>query len=272
MSATAAGAVGFGDALRGWRRHRGLSQLDLSLEAEVSPRHLSFLETGRSSPSSEMVGRLLGALRVPLWDRNRLLLAAGYAPAYGESSLGDENLAQVRHAIRLLLDRQEPYPAYAIDGAWNLVDANRAFLASLEGLPGSREEPVNVLRLLCAPHLFRPFMINWEEVTRAVLLRVRRQLDAPSPPAALAAVVEEIRSYPGVEPLFGAVGAPARSEPFIPVEIQTGDDTLRWLTTLVTIGGALDVTLDDLVVECFFPADTKTDRLAHVAAQDWRDR
>jgi transcriptional regulator with XRE-family HTH domain len=266
VSVAVAGGAGFGDALRDWRRHRGLSQLDLSLEAEVSPRHLSFLETGRSSPSQEMVLRLLGALRVPLWDRNRLLLAAGYAPAYGESSLDDDSLSQVKYAIRLLLRRHEPYPAYAMDGAWNVIEANGAFLASLGAPAGDGAEPVNVLRLLCAPHPFRPLVANWEEVTRAVLLRVRRQLDAPNPPAALGAVVDEIRSYPGVEPLFRAIGAPARRGPFIPIEVRSGDDTLRWLTTLVTIGGALDVTLDELVVECFFPADGETDRLAQRAA------
>ncbi len=263
MTAAAASACfGFGETLRSWRRHRGLSQLDLSLESGVSPRHLSFLETGRSSPSQEMVLRLLDTLDVPLWDRNRVLLAAGFAPAYGESSLDDENLAQVRRAVRLLLDRHEPYPAYAMDGAWNVIDANRPYRDFLDSLDADPAETRNLLRLLCAPHLLRPLVVNWQEVTRTVLRRVRRQLDAPEPPATLAAVVDEIRSYPGVETLLRAAGAPARQDVLIPVAVRTGDTTLRWMTTLVTFSGALDVTLDELVVECFFPADAETEKLA----------
>ncbi len=253
---------GFGEALRSWRRHRGLSQLDLSLEAGVSSRHVSFLETGRSSPSQEMVLRLLDTLEVPLWDRNRVLLAAGYAPAYSESSLDDKNLAQIRRVVRLLLDRHEPYPAYAIDGAWNVIEANRPYLAFLESLDGDPAETRNVLCQLCAPHLFRPFVTNWEEVMRAVLRRVRRQLDAPEPPAALATVVDEIIAYPGVTTLLRAAGAPAAHDLFIPIEVRQGDATLSWITTLITIGGALDVAIDELVVECFFPADAETEQLA----------
>ena len=258
----ASAAAGFGDALRSWRRHRGLSQLDLSLEAGVSPRHLSFLETGRSSPSQEMVRRLLDTLDVPLWDRNRLLLAAGYAPLYRESSLDDESLARVRRAVRLLLERHEPFPAYAMDGAWQVIDANRGYRGVIDAFPDHPHEARNVLHLMCAPHLLRPMIVNWEEVAGAVLRRVRRQLDAPEPPAALAAVVEAIREYPGVAELLDAPGLPARQDLFVPVEIRAGDSVQRWMTTLVTVGGALDVALDQLVVECFFPADEETERQA----------
>lgn len=254
--------AGFGECLRGWRRHRGLSQLGLSLEAGVSPRHLSFLETGRANPSQRMVLRLLDTLDVPLWDRNRVLLAAGYAPIHRESSLDDAHLEQVRRVVDLLLERQEPYPAYALDGAWNVVAANRPYREFLETLDDPRREARNVLRLLCAPHLLRPRVVNWREVTRAVLRRVRRQLDAPEPPPALAAVVDEIRGYPEVDTLLHDAILPARGAGFIPLAVRTGDVTLRWMTTLLTVGGALEAAVDELVVECFFPADEESERLA----------
>ncbi len=266
-TATAGPAAGFGEALRGWRQHRGLSQLGLSLEAGISPRHLSFLETGRSTPSQEMVRRLLDTLDVPLWDRNRLLLAAGYAPLYRESSLDDENLSQVRRAVRLMLERHEPYPAYAMDGAWNVIDANAGHQAVVDSFGEDAEEARNILRLICAPHLLRPYLVNWEEVTGAVLRRVRRQLDAPEPPAALAAVVEEVCAYPGVRELLQTSGLTARQDLFVPLEITNGERTQRWMTTLVTVGGALDVALDDLVIECFFPADEESERIALETAE-----
>lgn len=259
-------AAGFGEALRGWRRHRGLSQLALAVEAEVSPRHVSFLETGRSHPSQEMVLRLLDTLEVPLWDRNRVLATAGFAPIYGESSLDDENLEQVRRAMRMLLDRHEPYPAYAMDGVWDVVDVNRPFQTFLDTLDADPDVAGNLLRLLCAPEPLRPLIVNWEEVVTTVLHRVRRQLDAPQPPAALAAVAREIRGCPDVDALFRAAAMPARRDFFVPLAIRQGDATLRWMTTLVTIGGALDVTLDEMVIECFFPVDEETERLAHEMA------
>lgn len=261
---------GFGKALRTWRRHRGLSQLALSLEAGVSPRHVSFLETGRSSPSQDMVMRLLETLEVPLWDRNRVLLTAGYAPAYSESSLDDETLAQVRWVVRWLLDRHDPYPAYAIDGAWNVIESNRPYRAFLETLSGDPAETRNVLCQLCAPHLLRPRVTNWAEVMKAVLRRVRRQLDAPTPPPALAAIVAEIVVYPDVAQLLRAAQPQEPYRPLIPIEIRSGGNTLRWITTLITIGAALDIAVDELVVECFLPADTETKRLVLELADDPR--
>lgn len=261
--------AGFGQALRGWRRHRRMSQLDLALEAEVSPRHLSFLETGRSMPSQTMVTRLLDALRVPHWDRNRLLLAAGFAPAYGESSFDDARLAQVRQVVGLLLERQEPFPAYAMDGGWNVVAANNAFRNGIGSLERADEAPggINILRLLCAPDRLRPVLENWSDVTRSVLRRVHRQLDAPAPPRQLLDLIEEIRAYPDVEELFGGSAAPDPNALFVPVSVRSEQGTLRWLTTLVKVGGAIDVALEELVVECFFPADEETDRAARELAE-----
>lgn len=250
----------FGASLRVWRRHRGLSQLDLSLKAGISSRHVSFLETGRSSPSRDMVHILQETLRVPLRERNRMLLAAGYAPAYSESDLDDNAMWQVKKAVRMLLDRHEPYPAYAMDGAWNLVDANATFTALLRRLlPGVGEEEKNILRLFLSPRLLRPFAVDWEPAARAVLLRAQRQLEAPEPTDELAAVLQEVRRYEGVEDLLRNPVDPSRFEVFIPVALRMGDTVARWMTTIITFGGVVDVTLDSLVIECFFPADPETE-------------
>lgn len=253
---------GFGDALRSWRRHRGYSQLELSVEAGISSRHLSFLETGRARPSCEMVYLLLGTLDVPLRERNRILLAAGFAPGYTESTLDGDEMGQVRRAVRLLLDRHQPYPAYAMDGAWNVLEANAPFWRLTEAvLPLPRGAPLNILRLFFSPELLRPHVVDWESSAREVLRRVGRQLAAPVPPRQLAEIVEEIRGYPGVADLAEGLVDPSRFGIFVPVAIRMGDRTARWMTTIVTFGGALDVTLDDLVVECFFPADPATEEL-----------
>lgn len=260
---TPAPSAAFGGTLRGWRSHRGLSQLDLALEAGVSPRHVSFLETGRSEPSREMVLRLAEALDVPLRERNRLFLAAGFAPPYSEASLDDERSEQVRQAVGLLLDRHDPYPGFAIDGAWEVVAANRGHRALLERLlPEAGEEAGNVLRLLFSPRLLRPLVEDWEACAGAVLARVRRQLDRPVVSPRLAAVVSEIRGYPDVEALWKRPLDPTGFDLFIPVALRVGETTTRWLSTLLTFAGAVDVTLSELTVECFFPADEATRRLA----------
>lgn len=264
-----AGRGDFGAELRAWRLHRGMSQLDLALEAEVSARHVSFLETRRSRPSQRMVLRLLDTLRVPLWDRNRLLLAAGFAPLYTRSELGDDHLALIRRTLDLLLERHEPYPAYAMDGAWNVVAANRPYRASVARmLPGQTEERVgNLLRLIFAPDLLRPSFVGWEDCARAILRRILRALDAPRPPAELAELFAEIRTYPDVERLLRRPGDPTNHDLFIPVALRVDGETQRWMTTLITFGGAIDLTLDELVVECFFPADADTERMA----RSWAD-
>jgi transcriptional regulator with XRE-family HTH domain len=260
-------AAVFGAALREWRRHRGLSQLDLALRVPVSPRHVSFLETGRASPSRSMVLRLLDALDVPLRERNRALLAAGFAPAYSETALRDDQMAHVRRAVRMLLERQDPYPAFALDGAWNVIDANRTHARLVSTLlPAAGDEASNLLRLLCAPHLLRPYVLNWHACTRILLHQVRHRLDAPRPPEGLAEVVAEIRGYPDVPSLLEGGFESTEAQLVIPVALRVGDHTLRWITTLITFAGAVDITLAELTVECFFPADEETARLARAFA------
>lgn len=260
----------FGAALRDWRRHRGWSQLDLSLEAGISSRHLSFLETGRSRPSRAMVFRLLDSLDVPLRERNRILLCAGFAPGYSESNLDDECMRQVKRVLEVMLRRHEPYPAYAMDGAWNLVDSNQTYRRLLErSLPDApARQTRNILRLFFSPDLLRPFVVDWEISAAIVLRRVERQLAGPGACHGLREIFQEIRGYEGVETLLESSPPADPPEVFIPVAVRTGETTLRWLTTIITFGGALDVTLDDLVAECFFPADESTERFIdqHFAA------
>ena len=260
--------AGFGEALRSWRRERGLSQFQLALVAEVSPRHLSFLETGRSRPSREMVFRLAEALDVPLRSRNELFLVAGFAPVHSESTFSEERMAPIRRVVGVLLDRHDPYPAYVMDGAWNVLAGNRAHEAFLEALlPRASAGPTNILRLLFSPELLRPFVLNWEEVARAVLLRALAQVRGPHRSEALKAILREISQYPGVEGLASGGPTSATTELFIPVTLRQGSQESRWITTLLTFGAATDVTLSEIVVECFFPADEATDRLARGLAE-----
>ncbi|MCB1036215.1 MAG: helix-turn-helix transcriptional regulator [Acidobacteria bacterium] len=251
----------FGDILKGWRRQRGLSQFQLALEAEVSPRHLSFLETGRARPSREMVSRLLEALDVPLRGRNSLFLAAGFAPPFSEATFSEERMRPFRRIVDQLLERHDPYPAYAMDGDWNVVAGNRTHQAFLRSLvPEMEAGPVNILRLLFSPDQLRPHVIRWEDVARAVLRRVLAQVQGPHRSEGLLATLEEISSWPGVATLLPPTSLVASDQLIIPLGLRLGPHEVRFVTTLLTFGAALDVTLSELVVECFFPADEATER------------
>lgn len=252
---TAETASAFGELLRAWRAHRGQSQLALAHEAGLSPRHLSFLESGRANPSRAMVVRLSETLAIPLRERNALLLSAGFAPAYSEHAVDDAEMTQVRRAIAAVIERHAPFPAYAMDGAWNIVAANRWHDAFVGRLAGARSSERNVLRLVFDPDLLRPHIVNWEDCVSVILRRVARQLRGPRPHPELARIVAEIRALPGVEPLVGGAADPSRSDLFIPIAVRAGDFVVRWMTTVLTFGAAIDVTLEELVVECFFPAD-----------------
>lgn len=250
----------FGDLLRKWRSHRGFSQLKLAAEAELSPRHLSFLETGRSNPSRAMIVRLSETLAVPLRERNHLLLSAGYAPAYSERNVNDPEMAQVRRTIDALLQRHAPYPAYAMDGAWNVIAANRWHQLIVQSLLPHRENAGdNILRLVFDPDRLRPHIQNWEDCATIILQRVIRRLQAPDSHPELAKVFAGIRAFPGVEGLLTRAVDPARSSMFISIAVRIGDREVRWMTTVLTFGAAIDVTLEELVIECFFPADDESE-------------
>jgi transcriptional regulator with XRE-family HTH domain len=253
--------LGVGDLLRDWRQRRRLSQLDLSLEAEVSARHLSFVETGRSKPSRELVLHLAEHLDVPLRERNSLLLAAGYAPAYQERALDDAEMDPVREALDLILGGHEPYPAVIVDRHWDLVTANGAALGVFTAgvAPGLLEPPVNVYRLGLHPDGVAPRVRNMAEYSAHLLTRLQREVALTRDPE-LAALLDEVRGYPGVtEPTSAAVD-PATML-FLPMELTgPGGEELSFFSTLATFGTALDITIAELSIEAFFPADEQTAR------------
>ncbi|HVV19355.1 MAG TPA: helix-turn-helix transcriptional regulator [Pseudonocardiaceae bacterium] len=251
-----------GPLLREWRERRRLSQLDLSLRAEISTRHLSFVETGRSRPSRTMLLHLADHLDVPLRERNQLLLAGGYAPVYRERGLDADGMASVRSAIRRLLAAHEPFPAVVVDRRWQQVAGN----ASLGVLVGGVAEhllvpPVNVLRLSLHPDGVAPRIVNLGEWRAHLLGRLRRQVDVTADPD-LAALYDELREYPCDQP-EPDVELPGPADVFTPLRIRHGDGELSFFSTVATFGTPLDVTVAELVVESFFPADDHTADVLH---------
>lgn len=244
-----------GEQIREWRQRRRLSQMDLALEAEISTRHLSFIETGRTRPSREMVLLLAEHLDVPLRERNAMLLGAGHAPVYAERPLDDPELAAARRAIELVLKGHEPFPALAIDRHWNMVSANAAVAPLLEGVaPHLLEGPVNVLRLSLHPEGLAPRIRNLGEWRAHLLERLRRQAWLTSDPE-LAALLDELWSYPSAE---GSGDAGTFDSVAVPLRLDTPLGELSFLSTTTIFGTPRDVTLDELAIEAFFPADEQT--------------
>ena len=257
-AAASAPAGHVGPLLRHWRAARRVSQLDLALDADVSSRHLSFVETGRAQPSREMVLRLAEALEVPLRERNALLLAAGYAPLYRETDLGAPEMVDARLAVEFILAKQEPYPAIVVDRHWNLLLANPAthrFLALF--LPGPPAGPLNVMRLIFDPQGVRPFVENWEEVARHLVERLHREAAGP-PDETTRALLEELLAYPGVPSDWRTPQLDRVPAPLLSIVYRKGDLRLSVFSTITTFGTPQDVTLQELRIECFFPADEAT--------------
>jgi transcriptional regulator with XRE-family HTH domain len=251
-----------GERLRQWREHRRLSQLDLALHAEISTRHLSFVETGRALPSREMVLRLAEHLEVPLRERNELLLSAGFAPAYAETPVEAPPMSAIREALRQVLAGHEPYPALVIDRRWNLVDANRAVgLFTRDLAPDLLEPPVNVLRASLHPRGFASRIINLGEWRSHLLDRLRRQVALTADPD-LAALYEELRAYPG-EPTPPI--AHAHSAVVVPLRVRSELGELAFFSIVASIGTPNDITVSELVIESFFPADQHTASLLQSA-------
>lgn len=242
-----------GTLVRDWRRRRRLSQLDLALETGISARHLSFVETGRARPSAEMVLRLAEELEVPLRERNRLLLAAGYAPSYEERSLEEPEMAPVRDAVQAILDGHDPYPALAVDHGWALLAHNRGAALLMAGLPDHLlAPPLNVLRASLHPEGLAPRILNLAQWRAHVLERLGRQAALTGDPA-LGALHEELAAYPAP-----ADGAGAASEVAVPLRLRTELGDLSFLSTVTTFGTPVDITVEELSIETFFPADPAT--------------
>ena len=247
--------VHVGEHLREWRQRRHLSQLDLAVEAEISARHLSFVETGRAAPSREMVLKLAEQLEVPLRERNVLLVAAGYAPAFPQRSLDDPMVKSARQAIDLVLKAHEPNPALAYDRHWNLVAANRMVAPLLEGIPERLlGQPLNILRLAFHPEALAPRTVNLAEWCGHLLERLHRQCEATADPE-LIRLYNDLKGHP----------IPARAGPLppdnnvaIPLKLRHNGEVLSFISTTMVFGTPVDVTLSELALETFFPTDDLT--------------
>ena len=250
-----------GDQLREWRTRRRMSQLDLALEAGVSARHLSFLETGRSNPSRDMVLRLCEELEVPLRDRNRLLLAAGFAPAYQERPLEAPEMEPIRRAVAQVLTGHEPFPAAVVDRWWNLVAANRNAALFLEGVaPHLLEPPANVLRVSLHPEGMAPRIANLAEWRGHLLDRLKREVAATAD-GRLAELLAELEGYP--RPRDSAPPRPPQGAIAVPLVLRHGERELTFFSTVATFGTAVDVTVAELSIEAFFPGDAATASVLH---------
>jgi transcriptional regulator with XRE-family HTH domain len=246
-----------GELLRQWRERRRLSQLDLALQTEISARHLSFVETGRSRPSRDLLLRLAEQLELPLRERNHLLLTGGYAPVYGQAALDAPELAAVRAALRQVLAGHEPYPAVVVDRGWNLVDANASVALFLERVrPDLLTPPANVLRVSLHPDGMAPHILNLGEWRGHLLARLRRQITLTADPA-LAELHGELHGYPCDQP-EPEVELPGPGEVVVPLRIRHGDRELSFLSIMASFGTPLDVTVAELAIESFFPADAET--------------
>src|SRR3954471_15008001 len=247
-----------GPLLRDWRERRRMSQLDLALGAGVSARHVSFIETGRSRPSAEMVVQLAEPLDVPLRARTGLLLAAAYAPAYGQRGLDEPEMGPVRDAIDRVLRGHEPFPAIVVDRPWGLVAANRAVPLLVAGAAAHlTEPPVNVLRLSLHPEGMAPRIVNLGEWRAHLLDRLGRQAVVSGDPA-MFALHEELAGYPGGEP--GPAPDLEAGSIAVPLRLAVDGDELAFISTATTFGTATDVTVSELAIESFFPADERTAR------------
>jgi transcriptional regulator with XRE-family HTH domain len=267
--AVAEAQVEFGDLLRHWRRIRGKTQLDLAGDARTTPRYVSFVETGRSQPSRQMVIRLARALDVPLRERNGLLLAAGYAPLYRASKLEGAELDRVSVALGSMLSKHEPFPAVVIDRAWNVLQANSGAARLFGELlrPEPLPEPANVLELLIEPGPVRDAVLNWEAVVPELLERCRREAIGGVVDPATAERLERFRSRADVARLLDQAVPTKATLPVIDVAFAFDSDRLSFFSVVSTIGTPIDVTAQELRVEAFFPGDAATHRIwTHVTA------
>jgi transcriptional regulator with XRE-family HTH domain len=263
ISADQASPAHIGEHLRQWRVRRHLSQLELAGEADISTRHLSFVETGRAAPSREVVLKLAERLNVPLRERNVLLVAAGFAPAFPQRSLDDPALKSARAAIDLVLRAHEPSPALAYDRHWNLISANRMVMPLLKDVPARLlKNPVNILRLAFHPDALAGRTVNLAEWAGHLLERLHRQCEATADPV-LIELYRELKAYP----------IPARSAPLsadkvaIPFRLKFGGDVLSFMSATMIFGTPVDITLSELALETFFPADELTaERMRTLAA------
>ncbi len=273
--ATARQANPLGSLLKRWRALRGVSQLDLAMTADVSARHLSFLETGRAKPSREMLLLLGSALDLPLREQNCLLQAGGFAAVYRETSWENPQMEGIRHALELILRQHEPFAAVAVDRHWDVVMVNAPYAELLRGLLGPSKAPpplvlipaprLNALRLLFDPQGFRPHLVNWSAIARDILSRLQREA-LSSTDLVSSGLLEELLGVPGIPADWREPDLEKPPSLVLPFEIRLGKCNARFFTTLTTLGAPQDVTLQELRIETFHPADAETERMVRGAA------
>jgi transcriptional regulator with XRE-family HTH domain len=257
-----------GSLLLQWRQLRNKSQLALANEADVSPRHLCFVETGRARPSREMVLTLAGALQVPLRERNALLLAAGFAPLYQETTLDAPELAAARKALDTILRHHEPLPAVVMNRHWDILETNTAAARFFAFLLGSKPPAnPNVIRAIFDPAGLRPCIRNWEQVAEALIHRVHREAIGGVPDAKTLALLEQALAFPGVPRRFRIADLETPLSPIVPITFVKDDLTFEYFSMVTTLGTPQDVTLQELRIECFFPMDEATTRNAERLAK-----
>jgi transcriptional regulator with XRE-family HTH domain len=255
----------FGRLLKDWRARRGFSQLDLAVAARTTQRHLSFIESGRATPSREMILRLAATMGLSLRWQNALMLAAGYAPVWGERDLSAPDLAIVNSALDYMLSQHEPYPAFVIDRCWNLLRANRGALNLTVFLTGAAPaatppEPINLAVALLAPSGLRPFIVNWQEVALHFIRGVQADAHADGI-AETADLLNRLLAMPDVPSAAELITPDEAQAPVLPIHFQRDHTSLRLFTTIATLGTPRDVTLEDIRIEFFFPMDEPTARL-----------
>jgi transcriptional regulator with XRE-family HTH domain len=251
-----------GRLLQHWRQVRRMSQLALAVEAGVTPRHVSFVESGRATPSREMVLVLARTLDVPLRERNQMLLAAGYAPIYRETGIAEPAMSQVRAALDRVLRHHEPFPAVVMDRYWNLMLTNTAATAMFTWLLGNAHStsPANVLRLMFDPGGLRPYVANWEQVGEALIQRVHREAVGGVPDDQTAALLKDVLAQPGIPTRWRTPDLTATPTPVVPVEFRKRHLGVSYFSMVTTVGTPQDVTAQEIRLESFFPADEATER------------
>jgi transcriptional regulator with XRE-family HTH domain len=260
-------AVPVGELLRQWRGARRLSQLDLALDAGISSRHLSYVETGKAQPSRELIARLAETLDMPLRERNMLLMAAGYTPEYAETPLTDPELTQVRRAIEFILEHQEPYPAFVINRCWDVVQANRA-AARLENFLHGGSIHGNMMRRFFDPEDMRAVVVNWEDIASDLIRHLHDEIAASPSDSTMRALLEEVLSYPGIPSHWRTRQLGTSPPPLLTVVFRKEDHELRFFSTISRFGTPRDVTIDELRIECTFAADEGTAQLCRTLAQE----
>lgn len=260
---------GFATKLRWWRQRRGWPQLELAGRAEISQRHLSFLESGRSSPSHDMVLRLATALDLPMRQQNALLLTAGFAPMWRESAVDAPELAGVQRALDYMLAQQEPFPAVAVDRHWNLLEANEGMARLVTFLLGPLppDTDVNLADALVAPNVLRPFLVNWGDVISYFIRSVETDAAADGTDET-AALLERLLAYPDVSAVLKTSTNQVDTAPVLPMHFSKDSVTLQLFTTIATLGTPQNVTVQELRIESFFPMDDETEKIF----QAWGER